>query len=367
MKVVFAERFFSRHYRNRYFYLIVILFLCTVYAAAQDRPLIEVKSEVDTAVITIGDRIHYAITIDRQADLQIAKPGEGLNLGMFEIKDYTFHEPRKKDNRLIERYEFEISVYDTGKFVIPPFPVAYFPSDTSQAFKIIEAPAIEIYVKSLLAGDEARELKDIKYPIYFPFDYVFFISMGLVIILVGVLIYLAYKLWKRRQERGYIFSPPAPPRPAHEIALQALDELFHSDWLANKQYKAFFSRLSEIIRLYLEGRYFFAAMEQTTTDILSIMPRHESDALLLSKLDSILHLSDLVKFAKYIPDQDEIDSVKTQSLEFIEQSKIVFEAEPEAAGNETTPEPLVTETEDNNSALTSPGSKEEQKRPVAED
>lgn len=364
MNIVFADRFFSTLYRSSYFFLMAILFLGTAKGNAQDRPLIEVKSEVDTAVITIGDRIRYAITIDRQADLQIAKPGEGLNLGMFEIKDYTFHEPRKINDRLIERYEFEISVYDTGKFVIPPFPVAYFTADTSQSFKIIEAPAIEIYVRSLLAGDEARELKDIKYPIYFPFDYGFFISMGLLVILVGVLIYLAYKLWKRRQEKGYLFSPPPPPRPAHEIALQALDELFRSDWLENRQYKAFFSRLSEIIRHYLEGRYFVAAMEQTTTDILTIMPRYESDPILLNKLEQILRLSDVVKFAKYIPDQDEIESVKNHSLEFIEQSKIVFETEQEAAVNGKNPEPMIETSEDDDGMLTPQGNDGQRKTVV---
>ena len=104
-------------------YAIYIIFGVIVFAApallAQEKSLIEVQSEVDTS-------------INRDKDLRIMKPGEGLNLGMFEIKDYKFHDPVEKDGRLIEKYDFTISVYDTGKFTIPPFPVAYFPVDTSQ-------------------------------------------------------------------------------------------------------------------------------------------------------------------------------------------------------------------------------------------
>ena len=94
--------------------------------SAQDKGLIEVRAEVDTAVITIGDRITYSIIIDRRENLRIARPGEGLNLGGFEIKSYNFPEAQVADGRITERFDFNISVYDTGKYAIPPFPVAYF-------------------------------------------------------------------------------------------------------------------------------------------------------------------------------------------------------------------------------------------------
>ena len=264
------------------------------------------------------------------------KPGEGLNLGMFEIKDYKFHDPLEKDGRLIEKYEFNISVYDTGKFTIPPFPIAYFPVDTSQQYKIIEAPAIDIYVQSVISGDDARELKDIKFPLAIPFNYFFWISMAVVIILVAVIAYLGYLLWKRRKEKGYIFSPPPPPRPAHEVALEALEQLFQSNLLDEKQFKEFFSRLSDIIRAYLEGRYFFDALEETTREIMADAKKHVENNDLLSDLKNILELSDLIKFAKYIPEDKEIDTAIEQSLNFVNVTKLIYEVVPENGLDEET-------------------------------
>jgi hypothetical protein len=306
--------------------IILLLGIFVLNAQEAETSLIEVQSVVDTSVITIGDRITYSIIIDRAKKLRIEKPGEGLNLGMFEIKDYKFHDPERRGDRLIERFDFNISVYDTGKFVIPPFPVAYFLTDTSRVFRIIEAPAIDIFVKSVLQGDAKRELKDIKPPLSIPFDYKFWIWMGVIAALVAVIIFLAYRLYKKRQERGYLFTPPPPLRPAHEIALEALGNLFRSDLLAKGQIKAFFSELSQIMRVYLEGRYFISALEETTYEIMRDLKKAVDEEELREQLHRILTLSDLAKFAKHIPEDVEIEQVKTGAVHFVEATRLLFEA-----------------------------------------
>ena len=86
------------------------LFLVYLQAAAfaSQKPMIEVNSNVDSSMITIGDQITYTITIDYSDTLSIEKPGEGVNLGQFEIKDYTIFEPVREDNRVFQKYEYVI-------------------------------------------------------------------------------------------------------------------------------------------------------------------------------------------------------------------------------------------------------------------
>ncbi len=310
---------------NRVIVGIVIVLLGGGGLYAEQKPLIEVKAQVDTATITIGDHITYSIIINRRKDVRIIQPGPGLNLGMFEIKSYHFFKPVQKDNRIIERYDYVISVYDTGRYQIPAYPLAYFLSDTASKPRIIEAPAITIYVKSLLKGETKHQLKDIKAPLNIPFNYRFWIRVGLLVVLFLALFYLLYLLWKRKRERGYVFSPPPPPPPAHEVALKALRELYAGNLLEQGEYKAFFSKLSEIVRAYLEGRYYMQALEQTTDEILRSLPAEvRQDETLFAMLKDILTLSDLVKFAKYIPTEQEIEHVKKEALDFVQTTKIVF-------------------------------------------
>ncbi len=320
--------------------LFVWIVLLSSALFAEDKGLIEVKAEVDTAVITIGDRIHYSIIINRKKGLRVERPGEGLNLGMFEIKAYDFPEPVEKDGRMIERFNFTISVYDTGHYAIPPFPVAYFPQDTSTKYQIIEAPAINILVKSVLQGAEARELKDVKAPVDIPFNYRFWISMLVVALLLIFAGWLIYRLIKKRRETGYIFNPPPPPPPAHVTALKDLQALYASDLLEKGLYKAFFSRLSEILRVYLEGRFYVLAMEQTTAEIMQSLQDVLPSEALKNDLNQVLTLSDLVKFAKYKPEAKEVERSKQAALNFVETTKLVYEPEREEAAETAEPEAL---------------------------
>lgn len=294
---------------------------------AQERPLIEVQALVDTSVITIGDRVLYSIIIDREEDLRIERPGEGLHLGMFEIKDYKFHEPEENDGRIRERFDFRISVYDTGRFVIPPFPVAYFPSDTSQKYLLIEASAIEIFVNSVLSGEGENELKDIKPPLEIPFNYWFWISMAAVALLLAVIVYIGYRLWKKRKEQGYLFSPPPPPVPPHIRAIKELHALFNSDLLEKNQIKEYFIRMSEIVRAYLEGRYEISALEETTMEIIHDVERFIPEEELQGNLLEVLSLSDLVKFAKHQPEEEAIEKSGQLSVDFVERTKPIFDIE----------------------------------------
>ena len=155
---------------------IIFLIFIGFCAAQENRPLIEVKSVVDTSHITIGDRITYTLSIDHVDTMRVEKPGEGVHLGQFEIKDYKIYDPVRQEGRILEKFEYVISVFDTGTFVIPPFPVAYFPNDSLGDYKLIEASAITIYVESVIQ-DEERQLRDIKPPIDIPYDYFLLLSV----------------------------------------------------------------------------------------------------------------------------------------------------------------------------------------------
>ena len=307
---------------------IVVLILTGLCVAQDSRPLIEVNSVVDTSHITIGDRITYTLSIDHVDTMRVEKPGEGVHLGQFEIKDYKIYDPVRQEGRILEKFEYVISVFDTGTFVIPPFPVAYFPNDSLGDYKLIEASAITIYVESVIQ-DEERQLRDIKPPIDIPYDYFLLLSVISSIVLIGALVYLGYRLYLKRKETGYFIKAPEPPRPAHEIALESLDELFKKDLLSDGLIKEFYSDISEIIRRYIEGRYFIPALEETSREILIELEGQDITKEMLLKAKESLELSDLVKFAKYKPSNEENQNVVSWTREFVEGTMVVFTVEEE--------------------------------------
>jgi hypothetical protein len=302
----------------------IFLMMIAGFCPAQDnRPLIEVNSAVDTSRITIGDRITYTLSIDHADTMRVEKPGEGVHLGQFEIKDYKIYDPVREEGRILEKFEYVISVFDTGTFVIPPFPVAYFPTDSLREYKLMEASAITIYVESVIQ-DEERQLRDVKPPIDIPYDYYTLFTLIFSILLIGALLYLGYRFYLKRRETGYFIKQPKPPRPAHEVALEALEELLGKNLLSDGMIKAFYSDISEIIRRYIEGRYFIPALEETSREILKELKDQDITEDMLINAKEILELSDLVKFAKYKPSDKEHISVVDWTRKFIEGTMVIF-------------------------------------------
>jgi hypothetical protein len=302
--------------------------------------LIELAAKVDKSIINIGDRVTYTLTITRDKTLRIEQPGPGANLGMFEIKDYEIHKPIEKDDRIIEQFDYSIAVFDTGKFVIPPFPVAFFPSDTSDKFEIISSEPIEIFVESLLSADNA-DIKDIKPPLLLPSDYtrlIILIGSAVLLIVAGILGYIYYK--KRR--KGEPLFRKEVIRPAHEIAYEDLEKLLNSSFLNDKDFKAFYSKLSDILRSYIENRFFINAMEETTSELMESMAEVDLPNGSPGKCQEVLNLSDLVKFAKYVPAETETDQSISNVRDFIDATHLEFEPVEKIEENESSNEVELT-------------------------
>ncbi len=309
------------------FRISVLLFLFLfISAAGAGQSLIRVNATVDSSVITIGDRITYTLTIEHAENLQIQQPGPGANLGQFEIKDYRIDNPVKKDGMISQNFEYEISVFDTGTYVIPPFPVAFSESDSSAGYQIIKTEPIEIFVKSVLNAENA-EIKDIKPPVSVPFNYRRWMMWGAAGLLILAAVLLTVYILRKRKKGEPLFRREVI-RPAHEIALEELAEL-KSRWKSMQEkgeYKALYTRISDILRRYIENRYFVNALEETTGEIRQSLAEIEIDETVLQTAAGILQFADLVKFARYVPQEAETAAKIAELEAFIDKTRLVFEA-----------------------------------------
>jgi len=117
------------------------------------------------------------------------------------------------------------------------------------------------------------------------------------LLLVAVLA-LAYWLWKRKRPTDATNAPP-PPTP-YEVAIRALQKLREE----NPPVEEFYTRLSDIVRHYLEGRFYLRAPERTTEEFLYEVSNNNTLAQEHKELlGAFLQESDLVKFARHHPEQ----------------------------------------------------------------
>src|SRR5438045_1176106 len=82
------------------------------------------------------------------------------------------------------------------------------------------------------------------------------------LLIVAVVLALAYWLWKRRQPINT--TKPLPQPTPYELAIRALQRLREE----NPPVEEFYTRLSDIVRHYLEDRFYLRAPERTTEEFL---------------------------------------------------------------------------------------------------
>lgn len=312
----------------------VLLFALCLHA--QESP-VTVESRIDKSAITIGDTVHYTVRLTYDEKVQVNWPTLGANLGAFEIRDYHKPEPRRVKDRMVEEISYTISTFDTGRFEIPALALDYqMPPDTLR--HRLQTEKLEIYVASMRPSQDG-DIRDIKTPWELPRDWKLIALLAGGVALLLLLAGLGYYFWRQRQGKTLLPVKTEPVRPAHEIALEALRRLRESDLLAAGKIKTYYVELSEIVRRYIENRYFVPALEQTTGELMDNLKTVALEAGPRATLQDLLERSDLVKFAKYEPTPNDHDYAWQLAESFVEITKLVMTAPVESSNGQavTTP------------------------------
>ena len=159
-------------------------------------------------------------------------------------------------------------------------------------------------------NDDIRPLKDIV-----DIRGGFPIAQAFILILAALAI-TAFIYFRKRKERKE--EPALPPRLAEEIARDALKALREMRLIEKGLIKEYYIRISDIIRAYIENRYGISAMDRTTWELFQEMKSKIIERPHADKINNFLEDCDMVKFAKYKPDQKEIEEAYKRAEEIID-------------------------------------------------
>lgn len=298
---------------------------------------INVSATVDKTEINIGDKIRYTIKADYASGVSITFPEFGEHLVRhgesafgttgFTIKDFGTGEPREmRNNRFVQEQWYILDTYITGSYTIPSATIKYTePTGEEKVedspWREVKTPELHIEVKSIIKeGEDVSDIKDIKPPVNIPVSYRKLYLWGG--IPLGILACVGTASWLLLKRRHKGPSADMIKRSPEEIAYEALNELSKSDLIAKGQVKEYYFSLSNIVRHYIENRFQLMAPERTTEEFLIEMSNANR---LVDKhkqlIRSFLRHCDLVKFARYNPDGQEIKDAFDAALRLIDETK----------------------------------------------
>ncbi len=299
--------------------LIMLLLVCTGHTASANQTPVEqplaVTAEVDRTSVSIGDKITYTINVKAPKDYEVQLPSIGENLADFTVKDFSSDKSGFFSHTYTESYVLDI--YETGTFTIPAAAIKYKSKDSPEWQETV-TEEISITVQSLLNDTEnTAAIRNIRGP--YSMMNLTYVYIALAIILVIVIAIALFMYFKKKKGPVELIVPPPP---AHDTALKALKDLLGKDYIKTGQVREYYFELSNIVRHYLEDRFDMKAPEMTTEEFLiHLKNTHKLTSEHKGLLREFLSQCDMVKFAKHLPGEREIESSYGSAKDLVEQTK----------------------------------------------
>ena len=241
-----------------------------------------------------------------------------------------------ENNVMTINFKYIVTSFDSTLYNIPRMPV-FDGTDTifSNSFGLkVTSPVLKDSTRAYLEKLKNKEtdsidfnqlqlndIKPIQKPPFVWTDYLWILwvilGVGLLAALVLAVIYFILK----KKNKGYFFTPPEV-LPAHVRAIQSLDKL-KAEKIGQQEgrEKEFYTKITDILRLYIAERYGINAMEMTSGEILNEIRKVNDADSVYENLKQILSVADLVKFAKYKPYPDENDLSMMNAYLFVNQTR----------------------------------------------
>jgi hypothetical protein len=307
--------------------IISVLLLSTIISSAvcQD---VKVTSAFDTSRIFIGDQLKFTVTVDKPSGLNLTLPFfKDTICKNIEIVSGPFVDSLSNAGRVKIIQKYLVTSFDSGLYQVKP---VFAETKSANGLKRFysDYSALEVTRIKIAPQDSTAKIYDIIKPYRSPLTLGEILPWLLLAMLLAFATWIAIryirKLKNSREGADIVFNPD----PAHVIAFHELEKLREEKLWQKGELKKYYTRLTEILRQYLENRFKVYSLELTTNETLAALVKtgFRKDAT-YDNLKTILTAADLVKFAKQIPEPSENDLRFQQSWDFVLSTK---EAEVEA-------------------------------------
>lgn len=309
------------YWKEKSSFIIICLLLVLFSFGANAQPF-KASVRADNTFIKIGEQFKLIFEAQAPAGYKFSFPQVPDTITKLEIIDRSKIDTAVLQDKKLYAYREVLTVtcFDSGYYPIPPFVFTYQqPDDTTH--HNAETEALLITVQGI-AVDTSKNIRDIKMPLKVPLSFAELLPYILILLgIIGLIVLIIYLLKKFKKKETTRPAVVVPKRPPHEIALEELKKLENERLWQQGLIKQYHSRLTDIIRTYIEHRFGIIAMEMTTGEIMQSVRHLNFDSSSTEKLSRMLTLADMAKFAKVQPLPGENEMSMQQSYEFINATK----------------------------------------------
>jgi len=309
---------------HKYLTNILVIFLTLFSASAAISSEAIVKSELEKNAINIGDQFKFSLQLSLPENTPYQWPvfNDTITKSIEIISSSRIDTISKSANNLIIHQDFTLTIFDTGFFIIPPIPFYY--GNTFDKVVTSEPFLINVFSVGI---DLSQPFKPIIGPMEAPLTFAeVFPWILFAIVAIAMIVFIIRYLKNKKQLAAPDVRRIRPKIPPHKAALEALEKLKNEKLWQRDMIKEYHTRLTDILRQYIEDGFQIPALEMTTLEIIKSFSSVKIESRNLIILRETLEIADLVKFAKYKPLPDAHNKSMTNAIDFVMQTMSGFES-----------------------------------------
>ncbi len=301
-----------------------VLLACGTLAQAQD---VKPEAKLDKDQILIGQQAKLELGVTYRADqgkaTDIIWPAftDTLSGHIDIVQDSGVDTilPNKEGDPFLFRQTRTLSItsWDSGYWAIPPVRFVINGDTTETTALLLTVNTVQV--------DTAQGIKDIKEIYEVPYSWMDWLRENwswvaggavLVAILAAVIRFLVRRARKPKERKEVVPTI----KPMHVRALEALDAINRKNMWQQGLTKEYQSQVTDVLRAYIEERFNVPAMESTTDELLASLRMSEMNAGQREQLANMLHMADMVKFAKWTPLPAENEQLMAGAIKLVQQT-----------------------------------------------
>lgn len=294
----------------------------------------EVKVETNTKNIKIGEQIQYKVSVETSANTPVSFP-EGQTFAPLEMVKTRAADTLRDGGKYRLVKEYYLTQFDEGKYTIPSQKIRINNKDYFTDSLLVEVHTVAIDTLKQPLYD-IKPIQEVKKP-FTSYGWILTIIAAVLLLLIVAFVYFVFI-----RKKKFPFLQTQKKLPPFDRAIQDLKELQNSKYLIQSQHKEYYTRLTDIVKAYLEEEVHILAKESTTDELLTKINLLQEKGKLnlnqetITNLKRVLQTADLVKFAKNKPSDDnaEYDRETIENVVIKTKEAIPLEPTDEQAINE---------------------------------
>jgi len=299
--------------------LILSIFLFISIISSSIAQEVKITSSFDSTRIFIGDQIKFTVTVDQPSNLRLTLPvfKDTLCKNIEIISGPRIDSISSQNGRVKIIQKYLITSFDSGRYQVQPV-FAETKNEGGLKRFYSDYSILKVLRVKIAPADTTAKIFDIIKP------YKARVTIGevlpwlLIAAITGVLIWTALRFLRKLKKSKTGIETFIPTDPAHVIAFRELESLKNEELWQKGEIKKYYTKLTEILRQYLENRFRVYSLELTTAETLESLVKtgFKKDGS-YNNLKTVLTGADLVKFAKFNPVASDNESHFQNSWNFV--------------------------------------------------